>query len=888
MSQVSEEVLKERYYLPGESSWEDVCKRVSNFIGCTNEERKEFYDLMASKKFIPNSPCLFNAGTKDPIMSACFAIGIDDDMVSIYDALKKSALLFKAGAGVGFNFSNIRPRGAPVGDTNGVASGVLSFMSVFNESIDVVKQAGRRRGASIAILNDDHPEIEDFIRSKVVEGKFKNFNISVLVSDAFLKAVEEDKSWDLKFGGKVYKTLPARELFGLMVSSTYKLGEPGYLFRDTINASNPNIHLGEIVTTNPCVTGHTLLITKDGNKRIDELVDKEVEIWNGYEWSLVTPKVTGENRPIMRIRFSTNNREHYLNCTLYHTFHTTDGKKEAKDLVIGDTLIPYRLPDNDEVVILSKVVNIKLYQGTVEKVYCLTEPKNHTFIANGILVGNCGEIPILTDPKTGGGESCNLGSIDVSKCLKAGGFDLVEIEYVTRKAAVFLNEVLHKNVYPFPEIGSMTLASAKLGYGQMGLADAFIRLGIAYDSPEARLLAYNIQKFIDDTMIDESQKLVSRYGVYPAWKGSTWDKKGIKIANSVLTCNAPTGTISLIAECSSGIEPNFSFVHQRKNCIGKEYFIVTPIFEEYAKKEIAEKFADHGEQEKRWNELVQYCYENGSIQGVDWISPNFKRLFKTNLDIDVRDHIDMQAVLQEHTGNSISKTCIMKKSAKLEEMEDAVLYAWKKKVKGLTLYRQGSREDEVINLKKEELIPSKRKVNGHKQFEDPVTGELRYLPKRPDVIPGLTAKKQSGCNKLMITVNEFEAVPYEVLVGSKKGGCKAMQDAMALLASLCLRWNIPAIEVCNAIKDVECNVAMRNPNAEGKSCPNIIAKFLESCLPDDENTDEVEKVLKSKKNKHPSSKQKDARPKCPSCGEFLDFGEGCRKGSCACGWSGCN
>ena len=753
MSQVSEEVLKERYYLPGESSWEDVCKRVSNFIGCTDEERKEFYDLMASKKFIPNSPCLFNAGTTDPIMSACFAIGIDDDMVSIYDALKKSALLFKAGAGVGFNFSNIRPRGAPVGDTNGVASGVLSFMSVFNESIDVVKQAGRRRGASIAILNDDHPEIEDFIKSKVVEGKFKNFNISVLVSDAFLKAVEEDTSWDLKFGGKVYRTLPARELFGLMVSSTYKLGEPGYLFRDTINASNPNIHLGEIITTNPC-----------------------------------------------------------------------------------------------------------------------------------------GEIPILTDPKTGGGESCNLGSIDISKCLKDGQIDWDQLEYITRKAAVFLNEVLHKNVYPFQEIESMTLATAKLGCGQMGPADAFIRLGIAYDSPEARLLAYNIQKFIDDTMIDESQKLVARYGVYPAWEGSTWEKKGIKIANSVLTCNAPTGTISLIAECSSGIEPNFSFVHQRKNCIGKEYFIVAPIFEEYAKKEIAERFNDQNEQEKRWNELVQYCYENGSIQGVDWLSSNFKRLFKTNLDIDVRDHIDMQAVLQEHTGNSISKTCIMKKSAKQEEMEDAVLYAWKKKVKGLTLYRQGSRDDEVINLKREDTpIPTKRKVNGHKQFEDPVTGELRYLPKRPDRLPGVTEKHQSGCNKVMLTLNEFDNVPYELLINSKKGGCKAMQDATALLISLCLRWNIPAIDVCRAIKDVECNVAMRNPNSDGKSCPNIIAKFLESCLPDDEDMDEIEKVLKSKKNKKSSQKQKESRPKCPSCGENLDFGEGCGKGTCgSCGWSGCS
>jgi adenosylcobalamin-dependent ribonucleoside-diphosphate reductase len=695
-------------------------------------------------------------------------------------------------------------------------------MSVFNKSINVVKQAGRRRGASIAILNDDHPEIEAFIESKTTEGKFKNFNISILVSDAFMHAVHDNKDWDLKFKGTVYKTVKARDLFDKMVRATYKYGEPGYIFRDTINRNNPNIHLGEIISTNPC-----------------------------------------------------------------------------------------------------------------------------------------GEIPIFTNEKTGGGESCNLGSIDVSKFVKGNTLDWDRLEPVIEYATIFLNEVLHKNAYPFPEIEEMTLATAKLGLNPMGLADAMILTNRAYDSPEGIAFGEEIQKFINDISIRKSIELVSRYGVYPAWEGSTWQKKGIRIANSVTTCSAPTGTVSIIGECSAGIEPKFSFVHQRRNCIGKEYFVVNDLFADAVTEVIEEKFPK-SEWDARFEEVKDYCYTHGSIQGVEWLPDSFKRIFKTNIDISPEYHVDMQAALQRHTGNSISKTCILPYESGIGDMIDTIQRAWKSGCKGITLYRQGSRDEEVITLKREEktagitdsdslnkgqfvgtygdtpsntdhedvctceecdeydeefdavvdalsTVPTPmhtNRVNGHRKFRDTTTGEMRYLAKRPDELPGMTVKRKSGCNKMMITVNDNDGAPYELLISSKKGGCKALQDAVALLISLSLRWHVPPLDICRAIEDIECKVAM-NPKtrAQGISCPNIIANYLKSCLPDEPDEEDlaVERDArkkskggkkKSQGNNAPVQKEpprQPTRPRCPGCGEFLDFGEGCNKGTCAsCGWSGCN
>jgi ribonucleotide reductase alpha subunit/predicted RNA-binding Zn-ribbon protein involved in translation (DUF1610 family) len=545
-SDIVENILKERYYQPGETCWGDIAKRVANFVGSDETERGEFYKVINDKLFIPNSPCLMNAGAKEALMSACFSIGIDDDLGSIFDAVKRGALLMKAGAGVGYDFSTLRPKDALIRNGQGTASGVVSFMKVFNSMIGEVKSGFKRRGAAISILRCDHPEIFEFIKCKDNEGEFSNFNISVMITNEFLDAVKNNLSWDLKFNDKIYETVNAKELFDEMVNHTHRSGEPGYLHYDNINNANPNKQLGNITSCNPCVTGDTKILTKEyGYQPIADFVDKEIEIWNGFEWSIVTPKVTGYDQKIITIEViysvdSKFNRIGVIDCTPYHKFILKDGTRvEAKDLTIHDELALYYLPDGAE--ISCTVNNIKDFNFVSPTVYCLNEPKNHSFVANGVMVGNCGEIPILVDPKTNGGESCNLGSIDVSKFFDEYQVDSVKLEKVVRLATRFLNNVMDKNTYPFDSIRDMTLNTRKIGIGCMGVADLLIKMNMIYGSKESCEFCEKLMKFINDIAIDESQNLAKMNGVYPAWKGSEWEEKGIKLKNSVLTCQAPTG-----------------------------------------------------------------------------------------------------------------------------------------------------------------------------------------------------------------------------------------------------------------------------------------------------------------------------------------------------------
>lgn len=880
-SEIIEEVLKSRYYLPGETSWADICKRVSTFIGYTNEQRAEYFEMMNSKEFLPNSPCLFNAGTKTPLMSACFALGVDDSMESIYDALYKSAILFKMGAGVGFNFSRIRPEGAPVGSTMGVASGVLSFIRVFNESIDVIKQAGRRRGAAIAILNCDHPEIEAFIKSKTIDGKLTNFNISVLITDDFIKAVENDLSWDLKFNDKVYKTLPARELFKLMYESTWKYGDPGYLYDGNVNKDNPNLHLGKITTTNPCVSGDTIIITKNGKKQIKDCINQEIEVWNGYEWSFVTPKITNRNQKIYVVKFSDGNS---IKCTSYHDFLIDDDGIKTRTTVmslrIGDKISKYYLPKgSDEITEIKdvSVIEISSQKEQEDIVYCIYEPIRHSFVANGVLTGNCGEIPILTDHISGGGESCNLGSIDVSKFLENGKISYERLEKTIRKSVRFLNAVIHKNSYPFKEIEIMTKKTAKIGLGIMGWSDLLILKKIPYDSEDAQKLATNLMNYINEIAINESVKIASESGAYPAWHGSTWEKKGISIANSTLTCQAPCGTISLIADCSSGIEPIIAFVHKRKNCVGKEFFIVHKLFDDAIKEECT---IAH----ENYDEVIQHCYKTGTIQDIPWLSSDFKRVFKSSLDIGWKDHLLMQAAFQKSVGNSISKTINAPRDTPQEDIRDAILMAWKLGCKGITLYRIGSKENEVISLAQDTTPEETHEDDG--AMED-------YPMERPDVLFGATYVSQSGCGKLYTTINYLEGTPYEVFVFSGgSGGCQAQNEGVGRLASLALRNQIDYTKVIKQLKKVKCPVAMKNKKAEGKSCADIIGDIISKSMGDDTMVKEQPKPKSLSPRTRDTIKGTNVKiinaTKCPDCGEPLEFGEGCNKGACPnCGWSGC-
>jgi ribonucleoside-diphosphate reductase alpha chain len=539
------EALKARYLREGEKGWEDICERVAKAIATGEEEYLEFKDLMVRKIFLPSSPTLMNAGTELGQLAACFVVPVEDSVEEIFDALKTAALIQKTGGGTGFDFSKVRPKGSQALCVDGVASGPLSFMKLFNEATEVIKQFGRRRGANIGILDVSHDDLIPFIRAKHVEGNFRNFNLSVMVPDAFIKLVEADSTgevWNPRTGATV------GTIFSEIVDGVWRNGEPGVLFYDRINRDNFTPKLGNITATNPC----------------------------------------GE-----------------------------------------EPLLPY--------------------------------------------------------------ESCNLGSINLSLFVVDGKINWDSLRETAGKAVRFLDNEIDINVYPVPEIGEATRKTRKIGLGVMGFHDMLLNLGLPYDSTEALELAEKLMEQISRAAVRESRKLAAEKEPFPEHENSTWE---LPMRNAALTAIAPTGTISILAGCSAGIEPVFSWVYRRTRTVGKEFLLVHPLFEAHFKPELSEP---------DYLRLLEHVYTHGTLQDIKdpkIVSEDEKRLFRSALDISWKTHIDVQAAFQRHCHAGISKTINMPADAKKEDIEKALIYAWKQGLKGLTIYRTGSRQHVVLNLKK--------------------------------------------------------------------------------------------------------------------------------------------------------------------------------------------
>jgi len=345
----AETVLSKRYYMKDDEgqvseTWPDLCLRVATAIsqpetGNRKEIRDLFYAAILNRDFLPNTPCLMNAGKEKGQLAACFTIGIEDNMTSIMKAASDTAIIHQSGGGTGFNFSNLRPEGEMVKSTHGVASGPISFMRIFDTTTDVVKQGGARRGANMGILSVDHPDIFKFLSAKSIEGKFSNFNFSVALTDEFMQAVENDTNFDLRFKDKVYQTVKARDIWTKIVEGAWKNGEPGAFFIDNAEKTNPIPHIGKIVATNPCFDGSQRVLTKHGYQRFnDPNTDK-----TAWVSSVTSDKIeeaqylplnwVGKTQELAEtvLVILGNNQE--IICTPNHRFWTAEGWCEAKDLV---------------------------------------------------------------------------------------------------------------------------------------------------------------------------------------------------------------------------------------------------------------------------------------------------------------------------------------------------------------------------------------------------------------------------------------------------------------------------------------------------------------------------------------------------------------------------
>ena len=733
-SPVVDSILSARYFRKGETSFTDICRRVASALADDREEEARFFEAMRSLRFLPNSPTLMNAGTELGQLSACFTLPVTDSIDGIFDAMKQGAIIHKTGGGTGYNFSHLRPEGSPVQSTEGVASGPVSFMRVFNAATDVIKQGGRRRGANMGILNVWHPDIIPFITAKTEEGEFSNFNISVMVNDRFMDLVSRRQF------ETVWLTHPhtgdsvtVGRIWTAIVEGIWKNGEPGLLFFDEINRRNPTSNLGEIDTTNPC----------------------------------------GEQ-----------------------------------------PLLPY--------------------------------------------------------------ESCVLGSINLAGCMKDGALDTKQLIETARMATRFLDLVIDRNVFPIPQIAEATKKTRKIGLGLMGVHDALLMAGLAYDSAEGRNWCGGIMQTVTETAIDESHRRAGKLGSFPAWQGSIWTE--FPIRNAAITTIAPTGTISLLAGCSSGIEPIFSFAYTRKNTVGKTFVIVNPVFREHLRSTLSGMGLAGAELEKRTKEVITHVHETGTVQDLDWLPGDFRALCKTALDIPWKDHILMQAEFQKHVHASISKTINMPASATREDCEKALLMAWSLKLKGITIYRTNSREDVVLSLK--ETAPARGPA--------PVPPAGRNVPEkipalsieRPRELQGRTYLCQSGCCRLYVTVNLLDGKPMEVFIRTVgSGGCEANSSALGRAISTGLQNGVPYTKFVKQFAKVNCFVALKNPAAEGHSCADVVGRCIELSAKNQSITTLKDWDIREVSKKNP----------CPDCGEPLDFGEGCNKGICKhCGWTGCS
>jgi len=540
-SQVAETILSARYLQEGEKTLEDICRRVARVVAGDDEEATCFYDIMVSLRFLPNSPTLMNAGTDLGQMSACFVLPVPDSINGIFDAMKNGAIIHKAGGGTGYNFSQIRPKGSRVKSTDGIASGPVSFMGIFNAATEVIRQGGRRRGANMGILNVWHPDILLFLSAKEREGDIANFNLSVMVNDEFMDLVsrkKHDEVWILHHSSG--ERITVGQIWSGIVDGIWKNGEPGILFYEEINRHNPLPDLGVIDTTNPC----------------------------------------GEQ-----------------------------------------PLFPY--------------------------------------------------------------ESCVLGSINLAALVHNGILEEHDLNETVRTAVRFLDNVIDKNVYPIPEIEKATKKTRKIGLGLMGVHDALLMIGLPYDSAEGRTWCECVMRNVTDIAVDESRRRAEKYGAFPAWNRSRW--KVFPMRNAALTSIAPTGTLSLLAGCSSGIEPVFSFAYTRRNTLGKTFIIVNRVFRESLEKTLAAMELSQEERIKRIDGVITHMHETGTIQDLYWLPDEFRALFKTALDIHWKEHILMQAAFQRFVHASISKTINLPNTATKEDCADALLMAWKLKLKGITI-----------------------------------------------------------------------------------------------------------------------------------------------------------------------------------------------------------
>ena len=811
----AEKVLANRYLKKDKITGEvvetpkELFWRVACAVAAPEFERSEtggmhwarrYYELMATGTFMPNSPTLMNAGREMGMLSACFVLPVEDSIDGIFTTLKHVAQIQKAGGGTGFSFSRLRPDGDIVASSGGQTSGPLSFIDAYSAGTDAIQQGAFRRGANMGVLHCSHPDVVEFIRAKDDLTRWTNYNVSVAVTEEWMKTATEhpaepavvvnprnqQRAWlrRLEPGGRRisradYEAYAAGapdpeaqywtygEILDLVIHYAWKNGEPGMLFIDRANADNQVPQLGQYEATNPC----------------------------GEQW-----------------------------------------------------LLPY--------------------------------------------------------------SSCNLGSINLGRFYKTEApesaswqdrFDWEAFDEVVNDCTRFLDDVVTINRFPIEEIRKRADEERRIGLGVMGFADLLYRLGIRYGSDESMDVARALSKRLLEQATRASERLVSEEGLEPfgAWEGSLPDQLGLpKRRNSHLTTVAPTGTISIIAGCSGGIEPLFSLAFKRqvmKDADGR------PVVMNEVHADFRAALEKAGYSRQEIEQVVETALTQGSIQDTD-LPESIKQVFVTARDVEPADHIRMQAAWQSSIDNAVSKTINLPHESSEEDVRTAYLLAWRQGCKGVTVYRDGCRDMQPMALEEKKA---------RKPAEPAPAAERRILPKKlPELLPCVRVRQMTpfGNMHVKISVDPKEDQELEVFAQLGKGGDVANSDLEAIcrMISLFLRCGG---ELGLALKQLEgIGSSLTVPSKEGRimSLADGLAKALHKYVAAKARFGLKEILLgqvdesamaavcsggngsngAAATGKLGTGMGGAFKVKCPACGGHLAFEEGCCK-CYDCGFSQC-
>jgi len=573
----------------------EVERLYSDDLGACTEWEERFYNLMVSQQFMPNSPTLMNAGREMGMLSACFVLPVHDSIDEIFDSIKHTALIQKAGGGTGFAFDELRPTGDFIKSSGGTTSGPISFWRAFSEATNAIQQGAFRRGANMGMMNIHHPDILKFLHAKQDLSQFTNYNISVKVTDDWMDEYLADATsphlvrnprtgrnyWlprSISVWDYVISDLPEavpghqppvavfsrQDIWNIIIQNAWQTGEPGVVFIDRINEFNPTPHIGRMEATNPC----------------------------------------GEQ-----------------------------------------PLLPY--------------------------------------------------------------EACNLGSINlgafvVAACTAEAKVDWDSLRSAIHESTRFLDNVIDANRYPLPEIDAICKGNRKIGLGVMGFSDALYKLGVRYDSAEGVAWGERFMKFVNDEAHNYSEQLAQERGNFPNWVGSHWDTRYHRpMRNACTTTVAPTGTISIIANCSGGIEPMFSLAFFR-NVLKGQTEGKKPLIE------INDTFLQVARQRGFYSEgLMDQIARDGTLASIDAVPADVKHVFVCAHDIRPEWHMKMQAAFQRHCDASISKTINFPHDATAADVDQIYRMAYELRCKGVTVYRDGCRSSQPMALKDSDKLHQK-------------------------------------------------------------------------------------------------------------------------------------------------------------------------------------